>query len=350
MNNVIIIGAGQSGLVTGYYLRQQSIKNFLILDANEQIGGSWQHYWDSLTLFSSAKYSSLDGLPFPENDHYYPTRDDVIEYLQQYAENFNLPVICNARVETVQRQGDWFEVYTADGQCFPTKAVVTATGEFNKPYIPDLMGQDDFRGKQLHSYAYCNPEPFVGERIVVVGSHNSAVQIGVELASVANVSLAVIKDINFAPTHKWGKDIFFFIHDTGFDMLPIGCNFNLCASDAVYDDGTYQAAVEAGNPDVRPMFERITANGVVWSDGVEEAIDTILYATGFDSSNKSYLSNLNALQDGIPQHKQGISTTEAGLFYIGLEGQIAPASATLRGVSRDACVIAEAVTQYLAEH
>ncbi|MGJ3239171.1 MAG: flavin-containing monooxygenase [Anaerolineae bacterium] len=346
--DVIIIGGGQAGLVMGYALQKRAIEGFLILDANAEIGGSWQQYWDSVTLFSSAQYSSLDGLPFPADDGYYPTRGDMIAYLRRYADHFALPVLGASRVHTIERTPLGFAVYTDDGRYYQARAVISASGAFTKPHIPRLDGQSDFKGEQIHSYHYQRPARFQGQRIVVIGSNNSAVQIGYELAQVADVSLAVRKKIQFTPTHKWGKDIFFFLHRTGFDMLPLGCHFNLCDSNAVYDDGQYQQAVEAGNPDSRPMFTRITRDGVIWADGTAERVDTLLYATGFCRNNKHYLTSLDALDDcGFPLEHKGVSTTVDGLFYIGLEGQIAPASATVRGVSRDAHYIADKVITYL---
>ncbi len=342
----IIIGGGQAGLVTGYYLQQHGL-DFLILDANDEIGGSWQHYWDSLSLFSPAKYSSLDGLPFPADPNYYPSRQDMIDYLQQYQQQFDLPVVNNTTVATI-RKNNHFRAITQDGKCYEAKSIISATGAFTKPYIPTITGQDDFTGEQLHSYSYKSPETYQAQRLVVVGSNNSAVQIAYELAQVADVTLAVRKNIKFRPIKFLGKSVFFYLHDTGFDMLPIGCTFGLCVSDSVYDDGRYQQAVQAGNPNKRPMFKALTKHGVIWANDKHENIDTILYATGFSGKNKPYLRDLQALNDkDLPQHHKGVSTSVDGLFFIGLEGQIAPASATVRGVSRDAKYIANQVAAYL---
>lgn len=346
--DVIVIGGGQAGLVTGYYLQQRGIERFLILDANETIGGSWHQYWDSVRLFSSARYSSLDGLDFLGDPDHYPNRTEVIDYLQTYADTFSLPILNSTRVQTVQPSRAGFEVITANGDCYSTKAVVSATGPFTKPYIPEILGRGRFKGQQLHSYDYNTPEGFAGKRVVVVGSNNSAVQVGVELAQVADVSLAVRKDIQFTPTHIMGIDIFWFLHGTGYDMLPLGCRFGLCVSSAVYDDGHYQAAVQAGHPDPRPMFTEITAEGVIWGDGSHESVDVILWATGYAADNLPYLARLDALnRNGHAAHHKGVSTEVSGLFYIGREGQIAPASATLRGVSRDAKHVTAQIEHYL---
>ena len=340
----IIIGGGQSGLVTGYYLQQHQL-DFVILDANADIGGSWQHYWDSLSLFSSTKYSSLDGLPYPAEAGYYPSRQDMIAYLQAYQAHFDLPVFNNANVMTIHKN-QYFEIMTNTGDCYRAKTIICATGSYTKHYIPKIKGQSDFLGEQIHSYLYRSPEKYAGQRIVVVGSNNSAIQIAYELAQIADVSLAIRKKIKFAPMEHWGKNVFFYLHDTGFDMLPIGCMFDLCVSDTVYDDGRFEQAIRNGNPDTRPMFTELTHDGVIWADGTVETIDMILYATGFSANNKPYLADISALdKDGLPQHRQGVSTQVRGLFYVGLEGQIAPASATIRGVSRDAKVIAAKVAR-----
>jgi len=342
----IIIGGGQSGLVTGYYFQQHQL-DFVILDANADIGGSWQHYWDSLRLFSPTKYSSLDGLPYPAEVGYYPSRQDMIAYLQAYQTHFDLPVINNAYVTKIHKN-KYFEVMTNTGDCYHAKTIICATGSFTKPYIPKIKGQPDFVGEQIHSYLYRSPQKYTGQRIIVVGSNNSAIQIAYELEQVADVTLAISKKIKFAPMERWGKNVFFYLHDTGFDMLPIGCMFNLCVSDTVYDDGRFEQAIRNGNPDTRPMFTELTRNGVVWAEGTVETIDIILYATGFSANNKPYLAALPALDaDGLPEHRQGTSIQVTGLFYVGLEGQISPASATIRGVSRDAKVIAAKVAQLL---
>lgn len=344
--DVVIIGAGQAGLVQAYYLQQANV-NFLILEAQASIGGSWLRYWDSVQLFSSAYYSSLDGLAFPGDPNHYPNRQEVIAYLQQYAAHFDFPIETNKRVERIER-ADHFTLYTTDGAVYQTQAVVAATGPFTTPHMPDFDGRDAFQGEQLHSLHYDRPDSYHGQRIVVIGSNNSAVQIACELAQVADVSMATRKNIQWTPKHLWGKDIFFWLHSTGFDMLPVGCRFDLCKNDAVYDDGRYQAAVESGNPDPRPMFQRITEKGVIWADGTEEAIDTILYATGFERRTTPYLADLGALDaQHIPLERKGVSTVVDGLFYVGLEGQIAPASATLRGVSRDARYVAAQIATYL---
>lgn len=175
---VIVIGGGQAGLACGWHLQRQGL-DFVILDAQESPGGNWRNYYDSLTLFSPARYSGLPGMAFPGDPGRYPLRDEVVEYLEQYSDHFQLPIKQKAQVVLVEREGTGFRVATADGQIFFSKAVVVATGAFSQPYIPEITGLQDFEGRVLHSASYARAQEFSGERVIVVGAANSAVQIGV---------------------------------------------------------------------------------------------------------------------------------------------------------------------------
>lgn len=345
--DTIIIGAGQSGLAVGYYLQRQEI-DFVILEANPQVGGSWQHYWDNLQLFSTAKYSQLPGMNFPGHPQHYPTRDEVIDYLQDYAAHFNMDVRTNTPVKSIHREDGVFCVQTTTGQTFAGHTVVAASGPFTRPYIPDIPGYQDYQGHTLHSIEYTDATPFKGERVVVVGANNSAVQIGYELSAVADVTLAVRRKIAWWPKWFLGRNIFFWFHDTGFDMLPLGLFFDLKDSKMVLDDGTLRRAVKDGKPDTRQMFTTFTPDGVRWADGQTEKVDTVLFATGFRRDNMPYLEPLGALgDDGRPMQRGGVSKAVSGLFFVGVFGQRAPASATLRGVGADAKKVSKKIRKYL---
>ena len=334
--DVVVIGAGQAGLAAGYHLGRAGV-NYLIVDANVEIGGSWHHYWDSVTLFSPAKYSQLPGMAFPGDPDQYPNRTEVIAYLQDYADHFNMPVYTDFRVTDVRQSDGYFHVCDDQGNRVCGWALIVATGAFNRPYIPEIPGVDSYSGCMMHSYQYRRPDAFAGQRIAVVGSNNSAVQIGYELATVADVSLAIRRPIQWAPQRFLGKSVFFWFHDTGFDMLPLGYWLHLDDINKVFDDGRYRSAVAAGRPDTRPMFTAFTERGVVWGDGLHEEVDTVLFATGFRPDNVPFLDNLNALCDkGMPHERGGVSTTVDGLYFVGRFGQLSSASATLRGVGRDA--------------
>lgn len=303
--NAVVIGAGASGLAAGYYLRRSGLR-YKILEAAAEPGGSWPHYYDSLRLFSPGRYSSLPGLPFPGEPDEYPSRDEVTEYLRLYARHFRLPVETGQRVERVEREYNEFVVHTAPGEVFNADNVIVAIGAFNEPYLPEFRGQDAFEGEILHSASYRGPEPFREKSVVVVGAGNSAIQIAVELTSVANVTLATRGPIPFRPQRLLGKDIHFWARVLGLDLLPV----SIVGTAGVLDTGSYREAVELGQPDRRPLFDAFTRRGVIWSDGVEEDIDIVLMATGF-KPRFPFLSGLSAIgSDGDLLHRKGVSTTE----------------------------------------
>jgi putative flavoprotein involved in K+ transport len=352
--DTLVIGAGQAGLAAGYQLQRAS-RSFTILDAAAQPGGSWPQYYDSLRLFSPARFSSLPGLCFPGDPEGYPARDEVIAYLRQYAEHFQLPIVTNARVTQVARDGELFIVQTEDSHVYYARSLIAATGSFHRPYLPDLPGQDGFGGTIVHAFTYRNPTTFEGQRVVVVGAGNSAVQIAAELAQVARVTLATRAPVRFVNQRPYGHDIHFWWWLTRFDARPLdsplGAWLNRLADGKgrrVLDTGIYCAALAAGTPNQRAMFARFTDTGVVWDDGSVEDVDSVIFATGY-RPNLSYLAPLGALDaEGQVLQRHGVSLTMPGLYFMGLSNQRTFASATLRGVGSDAAVVVRHLTRQLA--
>ncbi len=344
----IVIGAGQSGLAAGYYLRQTGLQ-FTILDQNIALGGSWQHYYKSLKLFSPARYAGLPGMSFPGLPDHYPLRDELITYLQNYAQHFKLPILMNEHVKQVTQSEACFIVQTSVGE-YHAKALISATGSFNSPYVPILPGQASFRGQILHAYNYIDSQTYHGQHVLVIGAGESAIQIAFDLAPVARVTLASRQPLRFQPQHILGLDIHIFLHGTGYDSIPLGLWKKLKGSHRIIETSPYRAALASGNPKERRMFTRFTQQGVIWNDGQEEFIDTVIFATGYRPS-LNYLRLLGALDpDGNPCHKGGISRDVPGLFYLGLFGQRSHASATLRGVGRDARYIVTRLQKYLDKY
>ncbi|MFC4007380.1 flavin-containing monooxygenase [Nonomuraea purpurea] len=187
--SVIVIGGGQSGLAMAYALREHGFRP-VILEAGKEAVGSWPRYYDSLTLFTPARINSLPGLPFPGDPHRYPARDEVVDYLRTYAARLDCEIRTQTRVTSVLAAEEGFAVDTHDGARHLAPFVVAASGSFDKPHRPDLPGLAGYTGTVLHSADYRNPAPFAGQRVVVVGAANSAVQIAVELARHARVTLA----------------------------------------------------------------------------------------------------------------------------------------------------------------
>jgi putative flavoprotein involved in K+ transport len=333
-HDAIVIGGGQAGLAAARALRTHGLQP-VVLEAGAEPVGSWPRYYDSLTLFSPARYSSLPGLPFPGDPEHYPHRDEVVDYLRRYAGCLDADIRTHHRVDRVTRDEGVFTVHTA-GTELTAPVVIAASGGFSRPHRPALAGLETFTGAVLHSSDYREPDPFAGQRVVVVGAGNSAVQIATELAEHARVTLATRTSIKFAPQRPLGRDVHFWSAAVGFDHLPIGHLLRTPPTSPVNDPGRYRAAVHAGRPDQRRMFTGIEGSDVVWADGKRESVDTILLATGFEPG-LSYLDSIGALDaSGRPRHDRGLSTTHSGLGYVGLEWQRSFASATLRGVGRDA--------------
>ncbi|HEX5541816.1 MAG TPA: NAD(P)/FAD-dependent oxidoreductase, partial [Micromonospora sp.] len=217
---VVVIGGGQSGLVAARAIRQLGLRP-LVLEARDRAAGSWSDYYDSLTLFSPARYSGMPGMPFPGDPDRYPVRDEVVTYLQRYAASLDVEIRTATRVTSVETaEGNGFLIRTATGESIEAAGIVAASGSFGNPCLPSLPGQEDFAGEVLHSAAYREPKPYAGKRIVVVGGGNSAVQIGYELAGVATVSLATRQPLRFVPQVHDGHDLHHWLQVTGFDDLP----------------------------------------------------------------------------------------------------------------------------------
>ncbi|UVS79830.1 NAD(P)/FAD-dependent oxidoreductase [Actinokineospora sp. UTMC 2448] len=318
MIDALVIGAGQAGLATAHALRTAGVVP-VVLEAGPEPVGSWPSYYDSLTLFSPARYSALPGLRFPGNPDRYPGRDDVVDYLRRYAKNLDADIRVGHRVRSVRRDGDGWTVAT-DDSALRARIVVCASGYFGRPHRPPLPG---FTGTVLHSSDYREPSPFAGQRVVVVGAGNSAVQIAADLAPHARVTLASRTPVRFVPQRPLGRDVHFWSTRSGVDALPIGPLLRDPPSSPVLDDGRYQRAVT----DRRPLHTVADGTRLTWPDGTSEHVDTVILATGY-RPDVPYLADPGQPRRGLSVHP--------GLGFVGMEWQRSLASATLRGVGRDA--------------
>ncbi|WP_405177893.1 NAD(P)/FAD-dependent oxidoreductase [Nocardia sp. NBC_01377] len=336
--DALVIGGGQSGLAATHHLRKHGL-SVALLEAGPEPVGSWPHYYDSLTLFSPAKYSALPGLPFPGDPDRYPHRDEVIDYLRQYAKTLDADIHTHHRVDTVTHDGHHFTAHTDTGAGFTAPRLVAATGGFGTPRIPELTGQDLFTGNIVHAGRYRSPTEFTDRHVIVVGAGNSAVQIATELAEHATVTLASRTPVKFVPQRPLGRDMHFWFTLTGIDTAPIGYLLRRPPTAPVFDTGHYKSAIAANKPEHRPMFTTLRIDSALWPD-TTTPVDTVILATGY-TPNPAYLNNIGALTAaGAPRHGKGLSTTHAGLGYVGLEWQRSLSSASLRGVGRDAARLA----------
>ncbi|MEV4445592.1 MULTISPECIES: flavin-containing monooxygenase [Streptomyces] len=345
--DVAVIGGGQSGLATVHSLRRQGLEP-VVLEAADEAAGSWRHYYDSLTLFSPAGYSSLPGMPFDGDSDRYPHRDEVVAYLLRYADRLGADIRTGMRVREVRAGDDGAFTLVLEGSGeLSARGVVATSGTFGRPWRPALPGLDDFAGTVLHAAGYRAPEPFAGQRVAVVGAGNSAVQIAAELAAHARVTLGMRHPVRFARQRTLGRDLHWWLKRTGVDTLPLGRFLRTPPTQLVIDDGRYRTAVASGAPDRRPVFTEIDGAKVTWADGSSEEVDTILLATGY-RPDLGYLAPLGALDEhGQPIHQEGVSLTHPGLAYVGLEWQRSLSSNSLRGVGRDANRIARRLAAYV---
>src|SRR5687768_428814 len=167
--DIVIVGGGQAGLAAAHAARAAGLGP-VVLEAGAEPVGSWPRYYESLTLFSPARYSTLPGRPFPGDPDRYPTRDELVAYLRDYAAGLDADIRCGQRGPAVTALGaGGFEVATAAGPTLRTSRLVAASGGFGAPYRPALPGLDTFAGHVLHAAEYRTPEPFAGQRVIVVG-------------------------------------------------------------------------------------------------------------------------------------------------------------------------------------
>ncbi|MEX1002254.1 MAG: ArsO family NAD(P)H-dependent flavin-containing monooxygenase [Crocinitomicaceae bacterium] len=344
--DLIIIGGGQSALACGYFLRRTEI-NYLILDASPECGGAWLNAWDSLTLFSPPEYSSLPGWFMPESKEEFPDREEVISYLCAYEKRYELPVQRPVKVLEVTKDSDLFTIKTSDGT-YQSKAVISATGTFGKPFIPPIPGWEKFQGVQLHSSGYRNAKEFSGQKVLVVGEGNSGAQILAEISKVATAKWSTRKEPEFLPDNVDGR-VLFDVASAMYHAEQKGEKFDAAKynlSNIVMVPPVKEAR-ERGVLQSSGSFREMDENGVIWDDGTHENFDAIIWCTGFRYAT----SHLDELLDTDEQGKVKTDDTKAvempGLWLVGYGGWTGFASATLIGVGRSAKKTVMEVEEYI---
>ncbi len=337
--DVLVIGAGQSGLAVGRQLQQRG-RSFLIVDAGPETGHVWRSRWDSLALFTAARYSGLPGLRFPGDPDSYPTKDAVAQYLRHYAITFALPIRHRTRVTRVTRDGAGFSVRT-DGETFRAAQVVVATGAFQIPLIPSVSAAIGPDVVQLHSSAYRNPEQLPAGPVLVVGAANSGVQIAAELHRTRSVTLAGGSATRSLPQTILGRDLFWWLTKAGLFTAPahsrLGRRFRNSGELVI---GTSTRRLARAGVTVRPRVTATDATTVTFADGSTTTPAVIVWATGYRTDH-SFIDIPGATDDaGAPVHRRGVSPIP-GLYFLGLPWQHTRGSALLGFVGSDAEHIAE---------
>jgi putative flavoprotein involved in K+ transport len=345
--DVIVIGGGQSGLAMGYYLRRTAL-SYIILDNQKDSGGAWLHTWKSLRLFSPAQWSSLPGMIMPGGTDHYPTKDVAIDYLKNYESKYNLSIKRSVNVLDVVKVNEEFQLKTSDGP-YIAKALVSATGSFNNPYIPKFNGAETFRGQILHSSEYQETEVFKGKRVAIVGEGNSGAQILAEVSKITTTIWITQKEPRFLPDNIDGR----FLFDAATQMYEAqkaGKQFKPPSlGDIVMVDAVKDARSRGVLKSMRP-FDHSIHDSLIWNDGHEEKIDVVIFCTGFKPALK-HLAKLNVVNVDGKSDTQGTKSTKiAGLWFVGYGSWTGFASATLIGVGRSAKATVEEIVKFVTNN
>lgn len=339
-NDVIVVGAGQAGLAAAYHLVRSGLRPILV-DASDQGGGSWPRYYDSLTLFSPAQFSSLPGLSFPGDPRHYPRRDAVVDYLYSYRRHLGVDVMREHVVDYLRPTKRGFEA-VGEGLYLTAARAIVATGSFTRPFSPKLARMELFRGRMLHSADYRSPRGFEGQRVAVVGGGNSAIQIAHELSGTADVTVFTRRSISWQRQKLLGLDFHWWLINSGADRSR-WLDKVLRGAVPVVDDGGFRRAFRSGQIRRRPMFDSFHPDGVQWQNGEWQRIDSLIFATGYQPDTSILDPTVAVDASGQILHRQGVSTTVPGLGFVGLPHQRSFSSATLRGVGADALHVVDAI-------
>ena len=338
---VIVVGGGQAGLAIGYFLAEQG-RRFVILEASESPAAAWRARWDSLRLFTSARYDGLPGRSFPGDPDRYPDRDEVVSYLTDYARDFDLPVELGSRVRSIRRANDGYLV-ELDDRTYECEQVVVATGPFQVPRTPTFAERLDPEIVQLHSSAYRSPGAIPKEGgVLVVGGGNTGFQIAAELAGSREVHLAVGSRQAPLPQRVFGHDVFWYLDKTGVIRKSTASRTGrrLAGRDTLIGSGPRALRRRHG---VKLHARAIQASGtkVNFSDSTTIDVRSVIWATGFGVDH-SWIDVPVLDEEGRLVHQRGV-TESPGLYFLGLTWQHTRGSALLGWVKEDAEYIAQQI-------
>jgi putative flavoprotein involved in K+ transport len=352
----LIIGAGQAGLAAGYHLSKRG-RPFLIVDANDRIGDQWRRRWDSLQLFSPARWDGLPGMPFPAPGWSYPTGREMAEYIESYAASFEFPVRRATRVERLVTAGDGSDelIAVAGVHRFRARHVIVATGAFTVPAVPEIAEQLDPGIRQIHSGEYRNPSQLADGPVLVVGLGHSGADIAFETAATHQAILAGRShgEVPFRVLGTWRAHVFLrvlgFVEDHVLTIrTPIGRkalarsrvlaapllrirSAELAQAGVVHHE-TRVASVRDGKP--------------VLEDGTVLDVANVIWATGF-RPDYGWIEPPVTDSDGWPVEQRGVSPTP-GLYFLGLPFQYGVNSMLIHGASRDARYVVDRIAERVA--
>jgi putative flavoprotein involved in K+ transport len=342
-HETVVIGGGQAGLTVGYELAKRG-RPFVILDAHARIGDAWRKRWDSLRLFTPAHFSRLPGLKFPASNWTFLTKDEMADYLETYAERFELPVRTGVAVDGLSKVDGRFVVSAGESR-FEAENVIVATGACQIAAIPAFARELDPRILQIHSGEYGNPSQLQDGNVLLVGAGNSGAEISIELARSHRCLLAGPKIGEIPVRHgtfpaRLGFRVFrFLMHRVVKADNPIGRKV---------------AAAHAADPLVRTRSRDILAAGVervprvtgveggrpVLEDGRVLDVANVVWCTGF-RTDFGWIDLPVFDEAGKPRHVRGVVHVAPGLYFLGLDFLYSASSSALPGRGRDAKYIAK---------
>ncbi len=340
---VVVVGGGAAGLSCAGALARSGIRA-TIIEQDAAIGGTWARRYDRLRLHTVRRFSGLAHFPIPRQYPTYLSRDQVIAYLNEYAQHFALNVVTSTAVRAIRRDGETHE-WHVDTSCgvWQSRVVVVATGQFREPIVPAWPGRDEFSGPLTHSSAYANASAFAGQRVLVVGAGNSGAEIATDLADggAASVTISVRTSPPIVPRDPFGMPVQrtsillsalppavanafgrltarLTIGDLTAHGLP-PATFNPYTTKRVpMIDVGFVDALKRGRVRVRPALVRLTRSGAVFADGSTEAVDAIIAATGFATGLDRWLDVPGVLDaEGMPLGRPGEPTAAEGLYFVG---------------------------------
>jgi putative flavoprotein involved in K+ transport len=338
-SDVVVVGGGQAGLCAGYYLSRAGIP-FVILDAESRVGDAWRRRWDSLELFTTARYSDLPGSRFPGDPEHFPGKDEVADYLEQYTRTFELPVRHDSRATALERSAPGSYQVTTTSGTYQAKHVVVATGAYQRPHVPPIATHLGPEVTQLHSAEYRNPAQLPPGRVLVVGAANSGAQIAEDLAPSHRVGLSRGTRLGRLPRRILGKSLHWWGDHLGLISAPLETSWRgrTQRGELLVGASLRQLARRHG---IELLGRATDAEDrtVRFDDGATLDVDSVVWATGY-RPDYSWIDMPIFDDRGAPRHRRGV-TESSGLYFLGMYHQYSRGSALIAFVRHDAAYIAE---------
>jgi putative flavoprotein involved in K+ transport len=336
----VIIGGGQAGLSTGYHLARRDLR-FVILDANERIGDAWRKRWDSLRLFTPARYDGLPGWPFPAPAWSFPTKDEVAGYLEAYAARFALPVRTGVHVDRLSREADRYVIAAGDRR-FAADRVVVASGAYQRPRVPAFAADLDPGLVQLHSSEYRDPSQLRAGGVLVVGAANSGAEIALEVSRTHRTWLSGRHPGQepFRPGGRWDRLLMPVIWLLASHVLTMKTPLGRSVRRKFSSRGLPLARVRpkdftAAGIERVPRTAGVRGGLPMLDDGRDLDVTNVIWCTGF-VPDFAWIDLPVFAEDGGPAHDRGIVASAPGLYFVGLAFLHALASPLVGGVGSDA--------------